>query len=94
MDLRIDVRGVQKEEQKMEFELNKKDEQFLNYLCGLPVDELLGVFRILNVKLGDPAPGEEHVATAALICEAIEVFHGLPRKPRRQLLKLLKEATS
>lgn len=79
------------------FELNKKDEQFLTYVCGLSTDEFLGVLRILNIKLVYTPEGETKPIAKeadALVCEAIEVFHDLPRKPRRQLLKLLKEATS
>lgn len=65
---------------------------FIKVLCALPPEQVLGVARVLNVKvMADkekkiPREGEE------IANDIINKYASLNRKQRRNLLKIMKQA--
>lgn len=70
--------------------------QFITYLSKLEVEEFLGLARLLGIKVwtskdGDPEPSMRPFQD--VIAEVSEAYDKIPHKRRRQIDKILKEAT-
>ena len=80
----------------------KQNDKLLKYIAQLEVEEFIGLAKVLKVSLVEEAnpeaeePAERYTARdfAEVLKDTMDAFSAAPRARRRELLRLLKAATS